>query len=104
VTTPIETVLQQDIFIHHARGEINMEFFWMILIGMIAGWLAGQFMTGKGFGVVGDIITGMAGALIGGLLFERTGIFSRKQPGRKSARRNLWRDYLPIWRAHGQKA
>jgi len=53
-----------------------MEFFWMILIGIIAGWLAGQFMTGKGFGVVGDIITGMVGALIGGLLFERTGIFT----------------------------
>jgi uncharacterized membrane protein YeaQ/YmgE (transglycosylase-associated protein family) len=46
----------------------------MILIGMIAGWLAGQFMTGKGFGVVGDIITGMVGALIGGLLFQKTGI------------------------------
>jgi uncharacterized membrane protein YeaQ/YmgE (transglycosylase-associated protein family) len=54
-----------------------MEFFWMILIGMIAGWLAGQFMTGKGFGVIGDIITGMAGALIGGLLFERTGILPK---------------------------
>jgi uncharacterized membrane protein YeaQ/YmgE (transglycosylase-associated protein family) len=53
-----------------ARGEINMEFFWMILIGIIAGWLAGQFMTGKGFGVVGDIITGMVGALIGGLLLK----------------------------------
>jgi uncharacterized membrane protein YeaQ/YmgE (transglycosylase-associated protein family) len=45
-----------------------MEFFWMILIGMIAGWLAGQFMTGKGFGVIGDIIVGVIGALIGGLL------------------------------------
>ena len=53
-----------------------MEFIWMILIGMTAGWLAGQFMTGKGFGVVGDIITGMVGALIGGLLFERTGLFA----------------------------
>jgi uncharacterized membrane protein YeaQ/YmgE (transglycosylase-associated protein family) len=53
-----------------------MEFFWMILIGMIAGWLARQFMTGNGFGVVGDIITGIAGALIGGLLFERTGLFA----------------------------
>lgn len=53
-----------------------MEFFWMILIGMIAGWLARQFMTGKAFGVVGDIITGMVGALIGGLLFERTGLFA----------------------------
>jgi uncharacterized membrane protein YeaQ/YmgE (transglycosylase-associated protein family) len=53
-----------------------MEFIWMILIGMIAGWFAGQFMNGKGFGVVGDIITGMVGALMGGLLFERTGILA----------------------------
>ena len=51
-----------------------MEFVWMILIGMIAGWLAGQFMTGKGFGVIGDIIIGVIGALIGGLLFQKTGI------------------------------
>jgi uncharacterized membrane protein YeaQ/YmgE (transglycosylase-associated protein family) len=53
-----------------------MEFIWMILIGMIAGWFAGQFMNGKGFGVVGDIITGMVGALMGGLLFERIGILA----------------------------
>lgn len=52
-----------------------MDFFWMIITGMIAGWLARQFMTGEGFGVVGDMITGMVGALICGLLFERTGIF-----------------------------
>ncbi len=53
-----------------------MDYIWMVLIGMTAGWLAGQFMTGKGVGVVGDIIVGMVGALIGGLLFERTGILS----------------------------
>ena len=53
-----------------------MEFFWMIIAGMIAGWFARQFMTGKAFGVVGDIITGMVGALIGGLLFERLGLFA----------------------------
>jgi uncharacterized membrane protein YeaQ/YmgE (transglycosylase-associated protein family) len=53
-----------------------MEFIWMIVIGMIAGWLAGQFMTGKGFGVIGDIIIGMLGALIGGILFEKAGIFA----------------------------
>ena len=53
-----------------------MEFFWMILIGLIAGWLAGQFMAGKGFGVIGDIITGMIGALIGGLLFQKAGLFA----------------------------
>ena len=51
-----------------------MEFFWMILIGMVAGWLAGQFMTGKGLGVIGDIIIGVIGALIGGFLFQKTGI------------------------------
>ena len=53
-----------------------MEFFWMILIGMIAGWLAGQFMTGKGYGVIGDIIIGVIGALIGGILFEKAGVFA----------------------------
>ena len=53
-----------------------MEFFWMILIGMIAGWLAGQFMAGKGFGVIGDIIIGVIGALIGGILFEKAGLFT----------------------------
>jgi uncharacterized membrane protein YeaQ/YmgE (transglycosylase-associated protein family) len=53
-----------------------MEFIWMIVIGMIAGWLARQFMTGKGFGVIGDIIIGVLGALIGGILFEKAGIFA----------------------------
>ena len=53
-----------------------MEYVWMILIGMTAGWLAGQFMTGKGFGVVGDIFTGMLGALIGGLVFQKAGLLS----------------------------
>jgi uncharacterized membrane protein YeaQ/YmgE (transglycosylase-associated protein family) len=53
-----------------------MEFFWVISTGMIAGWLAGQFMAGKGFGVIGDIIAGIIGALIGGVLFEKTGIFA----------------------------
>jgi uncharacterized membrane protein YeaQ/YmgE (transglycosylase-associated protein family) len=52
-----------------------MEFFWVILIGVTAGWLAGQFMTGKGFGVIGDLIAGVIGALIGGALFGKTGIF-----------------------------
>jgi uncharacterized membrane protein YeaQ/YmgE (transglycosylase-associated protein family) len=53
-----------------------MEFFWMILIGLIAGSLARQFMKGKDFGATVDIIAGMLGALIGGLLFERTGLFA----------------------------
>jgi uncharacterized membrane protein YeaQ/YmgE (transglycosylase-associated protein family) len=51
-----------------------MNFFWMVVIGITAGWLAGRFMTGRGFGVVGDMITGMIGAVIGGILFQESGI------------------------------
>lgn len=39
-----------------------------IVIGAVAGWLAGQIMKGSGYGIVGDIIIGMVGALIGGWL------------------------------------
>ncbi|HJW96500.1 MAG TPA: GlsB/YeaQ/YmgE family stress response membrane protein [Thermoanaerobaculia bacterium] len=42
---------------------------WFLLIGLIAGWLAGQVMRGGGYGVVGDMIVGVIGALIGGWLF-----------------------------------
>ena len=37
-----------------------------IVLGLIAGWLAGQIMRGGGYGVVGDIILGILGAIIGG--------------------------------------
>jgi uncharacterized membrane protein YeaQ/YmgE (transglycosylase-associated protein family) len=51
-----------------------MEFLWFILIGIAAGWLAGQFMKGGGFGLVGDLIVGVIGALLGGWLFGMAGI------------------------------
>ena len=51
-----------------------MEFIWFILIGLIAGCLAGQLMKGGGFGVVGDIVIGIIGALIGGYVFGVMGI------------------------------
>ena len=53
-----------------------MDFLWMILIGLTVGWLAGQFMIGKGFGLIGDIIIGMIGALFGGIFYQKTGIFT----------------------------
>ena len=40
---------------------------WLV-IGLIAGWLAGQVMSGEGYGVVGDIVIGLIGAIIGGFL------------------------------------
>ena len=39
-----------------------------IIVGLIAGWLAGQVMRGGGYGVIGDIIIGIIGGLIGGFL------------------------------------
>src|SRR5205807_7416229 len=47
---------------------------WFLLIGLIAGWLAGRVMRGGGFGVVGDMIVGIIGALLGGWLFGVLGI------------------------------
>jgi uncharacterized membrane protein YeaQ/YmgE (transglycosylase-associated protein family) len=44
-----------------------------IVIGAIAGWLAGQFMRGHGFGLIGDIVVGIIGAVIGAYLFRATG-------------------------------
>ena len=39
-----------------------------IIVGLIAGWLAGELMRGSGFGVFGDIIVGIVGALLGGFI------------------------------------
>ena len=44
------------------------------MIGLIAGWLAGKVMRGGGYGIVGDMIVGVIGALIGGWLFSLMGI------------------------------
>jgi uncharacterized membrane protein YeaQ/YmgE (transglycosylase-associated protein family) len=55
-------------------GITSMQFVWFILIGIAAGWLAGQFMKGGGYGLVGDLIVGVIGALLGGFLFGLLGI------------------------------
>ena len=39
-----------------------------IVLGLMAGWLAGQFMKGGGYGVPGDIVLGIVGAILGGFL------------------------------------
>jgi len=51
-----------------------MEIIWFILIGLCAGWLAGQLVKGSGFGVIGDIVIGILGAVIGGSLFGHFGV------------------------------
>ena len=48
---------------------------WWIVIGLIAGWLAGKVMRGGGFGVLMDILIGMVGAVLGGWVFGLVGVF-----------------------------
>jgi uncharacterized membrane protein YeaQ/YmgE (transglycosylase-associated protein family) len=47
---------------------------WFLLIGLAAGWLAGRIMKGRGFGLVGNLIVGVIGALLGGFLFTLLGL------------------------------
>ncbi len=47
---------------------------WFLLIGVAAGWIAGKIMKGKGFGLLGNLIIGVIGALVGGFLFDIIGL------------------------------
>jgi uncharacterized membrane protein YeaQ/YmgE (transglycosylase-associated protein family) len=46
-----------------------------IIVGLIAGWLAGQVMKGGGYGVLMDIVLGLLGGIIGGWVFGSLGIW-----------------------------
>ena len=45
-----------------------MEFIAWIIVGLVAGWLAGMMMGGRGFGVLGNIVVGIIGSLLGGFV------------------------------------
>lgn len=47
-----------------------MTFIWFILIGIVAGWIAGELTKGSGFGLLGNLVVGLVGALVGGFLFD----------------------------------
>lgn len=51
-----------------------MHLLWFIVVGIVAGWLAGNLVKGGGFGLVGDLVVGVIGALLGGFLFGTLGI------------------------------
>jgi len=46
----------------------------ILFVGLVAGWLAGKVVRGTGFGIIGDIVVGIAGALVASFLFPRLGI------------------------------
>jgi uncharacterized membrane protein YeaQ/YmgE (transglycosylase-associated protein family) len=52
-----------------------MNFLEWIVVGLIAGWLAGQVMRGGGYGTIIDIILGLVGGVVGGWLFGELGVW-----------------------------
>jgi uncharacterized membrane protein YeaQ/YmgE (transglycosylase-associated protein family) len=48
----------------------------LLIVGAIAGWLAGTIVKGYGFGLIGNIIVGVIGAFIGGWLFPSLGLWN----------------------------
>jgi uncharacterized membrane protein YeaQ/YmgE (transglycosylase-associated protein family) len=69
--TQMAVVLQERVVVVQWRqGLIG----WL-LIGLIAGWLAGKISRGEGFGCIGDILLGLIGSVIGGWIFTQLGIF-----------------------------
>jgi uncharacterized membrane protein YeaQ/YmgE (transglycosylase-associated protein family) len=50
-----------------------MVLLWWIIVGLIAGWATGKIMRGSGYGVLGDILLGIAGAIVGGWIMRAIG-------------------------------
>jgi len=54
-----------------------MHILWWIVVGLVAGWATGKIMRGSGYGVLMDIVLGIAGALLGGFLMQSLGYASQ---------------------------
>jgi len=46
----------------------------VIIVGLIAGWLAGKLMRGYGYGAIADILLGLVGGIVGGIIFHVFGL------------------------------
>ena len=62
--------------VHVREYQVEMRYSLLgwLLIGLIAGWLAGKIARGQGFGCITDIVLGLIGAVLGGWLFLKLGI------------------------------
>lgn len=47
---------------------------WVVLIGILAGWIAGKITKGSGFGLLGDLVVGVVGSLLGSFIFGLLGL------------------------------
>src|SRR5688500_12852341 len=74
------STLSSKIFGYFSRRQFainfyNMDFLYFIIVGALAGWLAGLIWRGTGFGLLGNIIMGIIGAMIGGWAAGQLGLF-----------------------------
>lgn len=53
-----------------------MYLIWRLIIGALAGWMAGHITRGRGFGLLGDIVVGVIGAWLGGFVLHLFGLYS----------------------------
>ncbi|HEY7171388.1 MAG TPA: GlsB/YeaQ/YmgE family stress response membrane protein [Vicinamibacterales bacterium] len=53
-----------------------MVLIWQIVIGIVAGWLAGKIMRGRGYGVLIDLLLGIVGSILGGFVFRLLGLYA----------------------------
>ncbi|QDU84657.1 Transglycosylase associated protein [Planctomycetes bacterium Pla163] len=51
-----------------------MEYVYFLAIGALAGWLAGLLVKGRGFGLIGNVVVGVLGAVLGGYLSRQMGV------------------------------
>ena len=66
----VGTLFQEHVVIvEWQRGLIG----WLVL-GLVAGWLAGKLSRGRGFGCIGDLLLGLIGSVVGGWIFTKLGI------------------------------
>ena len=63
--------------IHFFGISISSSLLGWILIGLVAGWIAGEVSRGSGFGCLGNIVIGMVGSVLGGWIFSKVGIGGR---------------------------
>ncbi len=69
------TYQEEDCFLKRTTKYINdMSFIWYILIGIVAGYLAGKIMRGGGFGLIINLLLGIIGGVVGGWVFSMFGI------------------------------
>jgi uncharacterized membrane protein YeaQ/YmgE (transglycosylase-associated protein family) len=61
--------------VHFFGVSISSSLLGWIIIGLVAGWLAGEMSRGSGFGCIGNILLGLIGSILGGWIFSKLGIF-----------------------------